>query len=165
MPGMSFLPVRGVLIVVGLLALFPLATSDASAQQSETDKVKAANDAYYAALSARSIPAMESLWARTARDVNVAPPVHPTAHIGWNDIRQNYQEFWGTLDELTVSMESPTVEIHGSVAWVYGIEKAQRRDKKGQTSGGSNFGTSIFVKDGGRWRMTFHQAALMSPAH
>jgi hypothetical protein len=58
-------------------------------------------------------------------------------------------------------MEQPTITIRGDVAWVHGIENAQRRTKNGQTSGGTNFGTSIFVKEGGRWLMVFHQAALI----
>jgi hypothetical protein len=32
---------------------------------------------------------------------------------------------------------------------------------RGETNGGPNFGTSIFVKDNGRWLMVFHQAALI----
>ena len=155
----------GALIAAALLGFSFLVVGKALAQQSEVDKVKAANDAYYAALSTRSIPAMEQVWARTPRDVNIAPPIRPAAHVGWDTIRKNYQGFWGTLDELTVSMEKTTIEIRGSVAWVYGIENVQRRDKKGQTSGGPNFGTSIFVKDGDRWLMVFHQAALIPQPH
>jgi len=128
---------------------------------SEIEKVKAANQAYYEALSARDIRAMEQVWSRTPDDTNVAPPTRPAAHIGWDAVRKNYLEFWGTLDELTVSMEQPTIRINGPVAWVFGIEKAQRRTKTGQTSGGPNFGTSIFVNQGGRWLMVFHQAALI----
>jgi ketosteroid isomerase-like protein len=129
------------------------------AQQSEMDKVKAANDAYYAALSARELHAMEQVWSRTAEVVNIAPPVRPVAHVGWDAVKKNYGEFWGTLDQLAVSMEKPTIVIKGQVAWVYGIENAQRRTRGGETSGGPNFGTSIFVNEGSRWLMVFHQAA------
>jgi len=51
------------------------------------------------------------------------------------------------------------------VAWVYGIENAHRRTKGGENSGGPNFGTSIFVNEGGRWLMVFHQAALIPQRH
>jgi len=131
----------------------------AVAQQSEIDKVKAANDAYYAALSARDIHAMEKVWSRTADVVNIAPPIRPVANVGWDAVKKNYDGFWATLDQLTVSMEKSTIVIKGQVAWVYGIENAQRRTKSGETSGGPNFGTSIFVNESGRWLMVFHQAA------
>lgn len=135
--------------------------SGALAQPGDVQEVKAANDAYYAALSGRSMPAMERVWARTERDVNIAPPIRPAAHTGWGAIRKNYETFWSTLDELTVSMEKPAIVVQGSVAWVYGIESSRRHEKNGPESGGPNFGTSIFVKEGSRWRMVFHQAALI----
>lgn len=157
----SWLGVRAALIA-GVLLGHALSPGVATGQETEVAEVKRANGAYYAALSSRNIQAMEQVWARTPRDVNIAPPVRPTAHVGWDTIRRNYEQFWGTLDELTVSMENPTVEIRDSVAWVYGIENAKRRDKNGQASEGPNFGTSIFVKEDGRWVMVFHQAVLMS---
>jgi ketosteroid isomerase-like protein len=131
------------------------------ADTSDLDRVKAANAAYYAALSARDLSAMERVWSCSQRDVNVAPPIRPAAHVGWDAVRNNYQTFWATLDELTVSMPAPQIQVHGNVAWVYGVEQAKRKGKDGQVSAGPNFGTSIFVKEGGGWSMTFHQAALM----
>ena len=137
------------------------AAISAKAEVSDLGQVKAANQAYYTALSARDLSVMQSVWSESPRDVNVAPPIKPAAHVGWNTIKQNYQTFWATLDELTVSMADPQIVIHGPVAWVYGIEQAKRKDKNGKVSGGLNFGTSIFVKEGGRWVMVFHQAALI----
>jgi len=131
------------------------------ADTSDLDQLKAANQAYYTALSARDLVAMESVWAGTPRDVNVAPPIRPAAHTGWETIKKNYQTFWATLDELTVSMAEPQIVVQGTVAWVYGIEQSRRKAKDGQISAGPNFGTSIFVKEGSRWVMVFHQAALI----
>jgi ketosteroid isomerase-like protein len=144
-----------------ILALTVTFSPAAMSQNSEVDQVKAANASYYAALSARNISAMEKVWSRSSRDVNVAPPIKPAAHVGWDTIRKNYLGFWSTLDELTVLMPEPHIEIHGSVAWVYGIEHAKRKAKSGQASEGPNFGTSIFINEGGRWLMVFHQAALI----
>ena len=145
---------------IGALALF--VASNAVAQSADDmEKVRAANRAYYEALSARDIHAMEQVWSHSSEATNVAPPVRLAAHVGWDAVRKNYQGFWSTLDELVVSMPQPTVHINGSVAWVYGIENARRRTKSGQSSSGPNFGTSIFVKEDGRWAMIFHEAALI----
>jgi ketosteroid isomerase-like protein len=142
--------------ILGIVTTFLCLLATAQAEgTSEVEAVKAANQSYYTALSAREV------WSQSADDVNVAPPVRPTAHVGWDAIKKNYQAFWGTLDELTVAMENPAVNIEGNVAWVYGIEHAKRRSKDGQVGGGPNFGTSIFVKKNGQWLMVFHQAALM----
>lgn len=136
-------------------------SATAKAEASDIDLVKAANQAYYAALSARDLSAMERVWARTPEAANVAPPVKPVAHTGWDAIEKNYQAYWATLDSLTVSMADPRVVIRGSVAWIYGIEQATRKAKNGQVSGGPNFGTSIFIKDDKRWLMVFHQTSLI----
>ena len=154
-------PIRMVIIGVTTLGLSFAVSTFARSEVSDFDQVKAANQAYYAALSARDLTAMEHVWAQSPRDVNVAPPIKPAAHTGWDTIKKNYQTFWATLDELIVSMEEPQVVVHDSVAWVYGIEQARRRAKNGEVSAGPNFGTSIFIKEGGRWLMVFHQAALI----
>jgi ketosteroid isomerase-like protein len=49
----------------------------------------------------------------------------------------------------------------GDIAWVSGIEKAKRKNKAGETSSGSNMGTSIFQKQDGRWFMVYHHASPM----
>jgi hypothetical protein len=144
-----------------LLAVLIACVAVCSAEADEP-AVRAANERYYQVLSARNLGEMQGLWAQTERDVNVAPPVRPKAHVGWSAIKQNYESFWGTLDEFAVSMENPTVVVEGSVAWVYGIEQSRRRTKSGEMSTGANFGSSIFIKRDGRWLMIFHQAAPMS---
>jgi ketosteroid isomerase-like protein len=149
------------MLCVTIIGLSAAISEAAMSEISDLDQVKAANQAYYAALSARDLSAMEIVWARSPRDVNVAPPIRPAAHTGWDAIKKNYQTFWGTLDELSVAMSEPHIEIHGTVAWVYGIEQAKRKAKNGQVSGGPNFGTSIFIKESGHWLMAFHQAALI----
>ena len=153
--------IRIMTLCVSILGLSTAISGNAMAESSDFDQVKAANQAYYAALSARDLSAMERVWAQTPQAVNVAPPVRPAAHVGWDTIKKNYQTFWATLDELSVAMPEPHTEIRGTVAWVYGIEQAKRKTKNGQVSGGPNFGTSIFIKEGGRWLMVFHQAALI----
>jgi ketosteroid isomerase-like protein len=128
---------------------------------SDLEAIRAANQSYYAALSARDLAAMQQLWTRSPDDVNVAPPIRPIAHVGWPAVKDNYEKYWSSLDELSVSMEQPTIKLVGDIAWVFGIEYAMRRTKDGEVSSGPNFGTSIFVKRADRWLMVFHQTALM----
>ncbi len=128
--------------ILGLNSAIP---GIAKSEVSGFDQVTTANRAYYTALSARDLSAMERVWARSPRDVNIAPPIKPAAHTGWDTIKQNYQTFWATLDELTVSMAEPQIVIQGSVAWVYGIEQSKRKAKNGEVSDGANFGTSSAI--------------------
>nr|PZN73723.1 MAG: hypothetical protein DIU57_19770 [Pseudomonadota bacterium] len=95
------------------------ATEISNAQTtSDLDAVRAANQAYYEALSARDIGAMEKVWSQSDDDVNVAPPIRPAAHVGWPAIKKQYETFWATLDELTVSMENPTIRIEEKEAGI-----------------------------------------------
>jgi ketosteroid isomerase-like protein len=136
-----------------------------SDQTSDANKVIAANAAYYKALSARDMRAMQDIWTCAHDNILIAPPVNPVTHVGWDAIKRNWERYWALFDTFSVSMGSPTVNVNGSVAWVHGTETSHRRTKKGESSHSSNYGTNIFVKDDGdgRWRMVFHQAALIEP--
>jgi ketosteroid isomerase-like protein len=130
---------------------------------SDADKVLAANAAYYRALSARDLQAMAEIWTGANDNILIAPPVDPLTHIGWDAIKRNWERYWPQFESYSVSMAEPTVNVNGPVAWVHGIETAKRRTKAGKRSSSTNHGTNIFVKDGERWRMVFHQAALIEP--
>jgi ketosteroid isomerase-like protein len=125
------------------------------------DEVKTANLAYYDALSARDLAAMAQVWEQSAEATNIAPPIRPVAHVGWPAVRKNYEQFWSSLRSLAVTMQNPAITMHGDVAWVHGIEQSRRVGLDGAISGGFNYGTSIFIRREGRWRMVFHQAAVI----
>ena len=126
----------------------------------EIKNIKAANAAYYKALSARDLPAMEKVWTCAADNMLIAPPSNPHVHVGWAAIKRNWQAYWPVFDDYSVSMR-----VSGPVAWVHGIETSKRRKKSGEVSAGQNYGTNIFVNRNGRWLMVFHQAAEIPPEH
>lgn len=128
---------------------------------SEAGSVKAANLAYYKALSARDMGAMEKVWSCAANNILIAPPVNPLTHVGWEAIKRQWETYWPTFNKFSVSMTVTTVNINGPVAWVHGIETSHRRTKTGDVSSSHNYGTNIFVKQEGRWLMAFHQSAII----
>jgi ketosteroid isomerase-like protein len=129
---------------------------------SETTKIKAVNLAYYKALSARDLRAMEAVWTCAADNILIAPPVNPHSHVGWTAIKRNWAAYWPIFDQFSVSMRVTKVNISGPVAWVHGIETSHRRKKTGEVSSSRNYGTNIFVNRDGRWRMNFHQSAVIA---
>ena len=131
---------------------------------SEIRKVKAVNLAYYKALSARDLRAMEAVWTCAANNILIAPPVNPHSHIGWAAIKRYWEAYWPTFDQFSVSMRVTKVNISGPVAWVHGIETSHRRKNTGEVSNSHNYGTNIFINRSGHWRMTFHQSAII-PEH
>jgi ketosteroid isomerase-like protein len=130
-------------------------------KMSDADKVISANHAYYTALSARDMRAMEKIWTCASDNILIAPPVNPVTHVGWDAIKRNWERYWAIFETLSVSMEAPTVNVNGPVAWVHGTEHSKRLTKSGEVTSSSNYGTNIFVKHDGHWLMVFHQAALI----
>ena len=128
---------------------------------SETSNIKAVNLAYYKALSARDLRAMDTVWTCTDKNIVIAPPVNPLTHVGWTAIKRYWEAYWPTFDKFSVSMKVTAVNINGPVAWVHGIETSRRRAKTGEVSSSSNYGTNIFVNCDGRWLMEFHQSAMI----
>jgi ketosteroid isomerase-like protein len=132
-----------------------------SASAVDAGNVKAANNAYYTALSKRDLPAMEKVWSCTSDNILIAPPTNPITHVGWDAIKRNWETYWPTFSHFTVSMTVTTININGPVAWVHGIETSRRRNKTGYVSSSRNYGTNIFVNHDGRWLMAFHQSTII----
>jgi ketosteroid isomerase-like protein len=151
---------RGILNIFAVTLLgVTVAAGDAVAQKaSEIDAVKAANQAFYAALSARDIGAMQKLWSGDADIQNIGPR-SKVADDCWDAVRKGLERAFDTFPELRVSMEQPRIKINGATAWVSGIEMAQRKNKAGEASSDTNLGTTIFVKAGGRWLIVYHHAS------
>jgi ketosteroid isomerase-like protein len=126
---------------------------------SEIKDIKKINAAYYKALSARDLHAMEAVWTCAADNMLIAPPTNPHVRIGWAAIKRNWEAYWPTFDRFRVSMKVNKVKVAGPVAWVHGVETSHRRTKTGEVSSSHNYGTNIFVNRTGGWLMVFHQAA------
>lgn len=66
-----------------------------------------------------------------------------------------------TLAQLTSKPLDTQMHINGNVAWVVGKETSEGKMKDGSAFGGTNFSTSIFEKQDGRWLMVSHHAHRM----
>jgi len=127
----------------------------------EASKVKSVNNAYYKALSARDMGAMERVWTCASNNILIAPPSNPITHVGWEAIKRNWENYWPTFSQFSVSMVVTGVNVNGPVAWVHGIETSRRRSKLGEVTSSRNYGTNIFVNYDGAWLLEFHQSALI----
>jgi ketosteroid isomerase-like protein len=101
----------------------PVMAKRTSAKASfEAFKLKAANAAYYKALSARDMRAMEKVWTCGSDNILIAPPTNPVTHVGWKAIKRNWEDYWPTFSRFSVSMTVTALSINGPVGWVHGIE-------------------------------------------
>jgi ketosteroid isomerase-like protein len=150
-------------MLLAMLLGFALVSTDAPAQKttaSEIEAVKAANSAFYAALSARDTAAIKNIWSSEA-NVQNAGPRSKNFDVGWEAQKRGYDAVFNAFPVLKVTMDEPRIRINGNTAWVSGIENAERKNKAGETINGTNLGTSIFVKRGGRWLMVYHHASAV----
>jgi len=142
---------------------FALMTGMVFAQEpADIDAVQAANTAFYAALSARDAKAMEGLWANKPYVVNIGP-VSKTIAVGYPDAVTKYfaNAFNNVFSEVNASMTSTAqIQTDGKLAWIVGTENAKLKTKAGEVREFVTFTTNIFEKDGNRWLMVSHQAAI-----
>lgn len=143
-----------------LLVAILISGSAVAQQQSEMAAVKAANQAFYAALSARDVVAMQKVWSSDPEIQNIGPR-NKTITVGWDNIKKGFEGTFDSFPELKVSMMEPRLKIVGAVAWVSGIEQAQRKDKTGASISGANLATGIFQKQDGRWLLVYHHASVI----
>ncbi len=148
------------LVIPAFIMVGGMANSALAQKASEMDAVKAANEALYAALSARDIRAMEKVWSHK-REVRQIGPRSKAVDVGWDAVKKSFERTFDAFPELKVSAEQTYVRINGSTAWVSCVERAQRKTKSGETQSGTNFGTSIFEKQGGKWLMVYHHASAI----
>jgi len=137
-----------------------IGSAAAQPQPSEIDAVKAANQAFYSAFSARDIAAMQKAWSSGA-DIQNIGPTSKSVIVGWDKIGKGFEALFATFPELKATME-PEIKIVDAVAWATGIERVQRKDKAGAISSTDNLVTNIFQKQGGRWLMVHHHASRIT---
>ena len=140
-----------------------LVAGSAFAQQaSDIDNVKAVNQAFYTALSARDAKAMGGLWPNKPYVTNIGP-VSKVIAVGYEDAVSKYWEnaFTNVFSEVNASMTSTAqIQTDGKVAWVVGTESAKLKTKAGEARAFDTFATNIYEKVGDRWLMVSHHAGI-----
>ena len=117
----------------------------------------AANQAFYRALSALDLAAIEKIWAHDP-DVLYIGPFHRKMVIGWPAVRTEFMANKANVAEISVKPLDMHVRVNGDTAWVFGTEEGAALPKVGISASGSNFVTNIFKKQDGGWLMVAHHA-------
>jgi uncharacterized protein (TIGR02246 family) len=144
--------------LVGLAAAVDRGGREARGQQStDAEGVRAAASAFYAALSARDIRAMEGLWSRDADPVLIAPGSRSPV-VGWEAVRRSLEVVFARFSELSVSMTEPQVRVGRDAALVVAVTPVRGRTPDGEVSY-TALGTTASERRDGRWLVVHHHAS------
>jgi ketosteroid isomerase-like protein len=129
-----------------------------NAQQSGGQTVRAAIEAFHAALEKRDAPTMAALWVH-APGVTLINPRDRRIAVGWDDVEKDWRATFDSLSDLKVTQ---TDGLHiwtvGTTAWATGMVDAAGKLKTGATFTAPTFEQSIFERRGGRWLLVSHAA-------
>jgi ketosteroid isomerase-like protein len=150
---------------VALLALSVLGGPTNAQQSSDVEAIKAANQAFYKALSARDFKAMQAVWANKPYVVNIGPRSKAVA-TGYDEAVTKYWDnalFNNVFSKIEAQITSVTqAQTDGKIAWVSGLEKATLHLKSGgDPLNIENFVTNVYEKDGDHWLMVLHHAQVI----
>jgi ketosteroid isomerase-like protein len=111
--------------------------------------VAAANLAFYRALEARDLSAMDLVWLHE----EAASCIHPGWHRldGWSEIRRSWENIFANARPCSVSYEDLRVRVSGDVAWVTCVELLSPFGSDPEDGAARMQATNIFARRDGRW--------------
>jgi len=122
--------------------------------------VAAANLAFYRALEARDLSAMDTVWLHDES----ATCVHPGWHRldGWSEIRRSWENIFANARPWSVTCEDVRIGVEGEVAWVTCVEMLAPFGADPEDGAARMQATNIFARRDGRWRLLHHHASPTS---
>jgi ketosteroid isomerase-like protein len=129
----------------------------AGAQQAgDLEAVKAASEAFYAAVVVVDDgTAMEKVWAHTPY-VTYVGPRSTAIVVGWDAQKQYWVDFNKPFAQRTVALVDAHVYVVGNLAWEISAESGLAQMKHGTTRKVDWFVTNVYEKIDGRWLTVSH---------
>ena len=123
--------------------------------------VTAANNAFYAALSARDAGMLAKVYAHDPYVANISPG-SGTLQVGWPGVEKWAMSLATIYKDLTVVPSELHIHVNGNTAWVVNTEHAKGTFlKTGAASDSTLISTNIYEKQGDSWLMVSHQAQII----
>jgi uncharacterized protein (TIGR02246 family) len=125
----------------------------------ETDGVRAANEAFYAALEARDLDAMAEVWEHSDR-IAVTHPGWPVLR-GWAKVAASWDAIFRNTGYIQFVLTDEQVTVVGDAAWVTLDENILQSGGESELSGSRATAVNVFVRadDDDRWLLVVHHAS------
>jgi ketosteroid isomerase-like protein len=144
------------LSAITALALTLLPDEPIAQQVADTEGVKAASNAFYAALAViDNGAAMEKVWAQTPYVTYVGPRSKAIV-VGWDAQKKMWEETNNSTSSRSVSLTEPHIHANGNLAWEMGVEAGLVKFKNGNEAKVDYIATNVYEKIDGRWLMVSH---------
>ena len=128
----------------------------------DAEGVRAAASAFYAALNARDIRAMEAVWSRDAGPM-VIHPIGPQGRapvVGWEAVRRSFEEAWPRFEEFTVTVNEPMqVRVGQGGAVVVATTPVRQKVRGGAALDYTALATFAFERRDGRWLLVHNHVS------
>src|SRR5262249_21081272 len=129
-------------------------------QRSDSDNVKAAIDAFHAALSNLDIGRMQNVWAQEPYVFLINPRDRAPA-VGWDAVKKDWHDgvfgFWAEL--MLLPKQAPLIHINQGMASTTGVMGVEGKNKSGQALSFTIIETQVYEKRGDRWLIISHHAS------
>jgi ketosteroid isomerase-like protein len=120
-------------------------------QQSDIDSVKAAIEAYHAAIESLTLSEMEPLWAHDSSATMILP-VDRSVSVGWDAVQKHWEYLFIAVSSLKLTqVEEPVIQVQKDMAWSTDIVNEVVHLKTGATYTRNIIETDIFEKQGDKW--------------
>jgi ketosteroid isomerase-like protein len=149
---------RNVLSLSAIAALgVTLLSGNALAQQTaDTEGVKAASKAFYAALAVLDNgEAMEKVWAHTPYVTYVGPRAK-TIIVSWDAQKKYWEDTNKLFSQRSPSLSDQHIHVNGNLAWEMGQESGTQKFKDGKETPIDYIVTNVYEKLDGRWLIVSH---------
>jgi ketosteroid isomerase-like protein len=147
--------------ITGLSLVMACVGASNAQQASDIDAIKSANQAFYAAFSARDLKAMEDVWEKRSHVIYYNPRTKDAA-VGYDEVMDAWASLFDRLSKITISTSDVKVRTDGKLAWVVAIESAEVQPSRGGEPQKINtVATNVFEKLRGHWLMISHQAQMI----
>ncbi len=146
----------------GLAAAAVVGGADVQGQAADAEGVRAAVAAFYAALNARDIRAMESVWSRDAEPIMIHPagPHARAPVVGWEAVRRSFEEAWPRFEEFRVTVNEPVqVRVGQGGAVAVAVTPVRQKVRGGAALAYTALATFAFERREGRWLLVHHHAS------
>ena len=146
--------------LVGLAAAAVVGGEDVQRQAADTEGVRAAVSAYYAALNARDIRAMGALWSREAEPMMIHPtgPHARAPMIGWEAVRRGFEEAWPRFEVFAVTVNEP-VQVRVGQGGAVAVTPVRQRVRGGAALDYTALATFAFERRDGRWLLVHNHVS------